>query len=1071
MPYIKMQNNDIHENSNLTKHQLLMWIGQKIYPQVSLYNAPFTFTITGLIDRESLQTAFQTLINQSDVLRTVFQEIDGIPQQIVIPNMVYNMEYLDCSSVSAPFATAQTWISEHAQVPFDLGERLFESVLLKVSDNQFVWYLNTHHIISDTGTVALIFQWVATFYNQAIHGQLENHATLPMFQDYVNYRRKWHRTEQYLAAEAYWKKKLAVGIEPINFYGIIPFNNGTDVRRVSYDLGTVRTQQLKKMATNKDIFLKTENATLFNIFLTTLFTYLYRLSGNTCLSIAAPFHNRHSTFKQTLGLQMEIYPFRVSIEENDTFFSLLKKVAVETSATLKHRNYTAGNPLQNRAYDVRLNYHVASFPDFNGLPVQTEFVSAGHSTDSLVIHVHDFCATGKLTLMFDFHCDVFDSEKKQHLAIQHFIRILDALVEAPDTQLYSFSLLTSESRALLPDPSAVLPVPCYDLVTDLFTLWVNRTPTHPAIRQKQRSWTYQELAKSAHLLTQVLLTYGIKRGDVVAVLGLRSFGLIASMLGVFSSGGVLLTLDPKLPNQRRQLMLKEAKAKYLLLVGEKIFREEWMGQSLFIIGVHPETGHTLTKVENEQPLPNLAANDPAYIFFTSGTTGVPKGVLGCHKGMSHFLNWQRQTFAIKPQDRCAQLTGLSFDVLIRDIFLALTSGATLCLPANGDELEPAKILSWLAEEQISLFHTVPSLVQSWLAFVPPGVSLSTLRYVFFAGEPLTEKLICQWREAFPHAGEIVNLYGPTETTLAKCYYRVPNKVSPGIQPVGSPMPETQALVLTKNNNLCDRGEPGEIVLRTPFRTLGYINAPEEKQFRQNPFRNDEQDLLYYTGDRGRYRMDGSLEILGRIDNQVKIRGMRIELEEIEIVLGKHPSIHKTVITIQVKAETKYLVAYYTVTSSQAESTPSTLRRFLKEKLPNYMVPSAFIKLDAMPLTPNGKVDRRALPIVEISRNGLEEYFVAPRTPTEETLVRIWIEVLKIKSVGIYDNFFELGGNSLLVFQIMSRLSKIFEVKLPLTNFFEGPTIAKLAQRIETIHWATKSLPTTNPDEELEEGEL
>ena len=289
-------------------------------------------------------------------------------------------------------------------------------------------------------------------------------------------------------------------------------------------------------------------------------------------------------------------------------------------------------------------------------------------------------------------------------------------------------------------------------------------------------------------------------------------------------------------------------------------------------------------------------DDAAYIFFTSGSTGVPKGVLGWHKGLSHFLQWQGDTFGIGPQERVAQLIHLSFDAVLRDIFLPLTRGATLCVPNEQDTLDAQSLMQWLERERISLVHTIPTLAQAWLAQVPADVCLRSLRWVFFSGEPLTEILVRQWRVAFPRSA-IVNLYGPTETTLVKCYYVVPPDVLPGIQPAGWPLPQTQALVLAAHSRLCGIGEPGEIVLRTPFRTLGYINAPDDQRqrFVQNPFREDAGDWLYYTGDRGRYRPDGMLEILGRLDEQVKIRGIRIEPSEVTATLAQHPAVHACVV--------------------------------------------------------------------------------------------------------------------------------------------------------------------------------
>ena len=365
---------------------------------------------------------------------------------------------------------------------------------------------------------------------------------------------------------------------------------------------------------------------------------------------------------------------------------------------------------------------------------------------------------------------------------------------------------------------------------------------------------------------------------------------------------------------------------------------------------------------------------------------MPKGVLGSHKGLSHFLHWQRETFAIGPQDRVAQLTNLSFDPVLRDIFLPLSSGAVLCLPEGADSLGADEILRWLESERISVLHTVPTLAQSWLADAGTEVCLKRMRWVFFAGEPLTEKLVRRWRATFPESGgEIVNLYGPTETTLAKCFYRVPADMPAGVQPVGCPLPETQALVLAENHQPCGVGEPGEIVLRTPFRTLGYVNAPEEncQRFVKNPFRDDERDLLYYTGDRGRYRPDGMLEILGRLDHQVKIRGVRVEPDEVTAILAQHPEVNECVVLPRKDEQENTDLVAYVVTSNPDGIKTSELRSFLIKQLPSVLVPAAFVFLEQLPLTPNGKVDYHALPAPDQSRLDLKEAFTAARQPGGE----------------------------------------------------------------------------------------
>ena len=603
-------------------------------------------------------------------------------------------------------------------------------------------------------------------------------------------------------------------------------------------------------------------------------------------------------------------------------------------------------------------------------------------------------------------------------------------------------------RAFPPDPRAVLPQTRYEPVTTVFARWVDRHPEASAVVLGDRTWTYRQLDRCARNIARTLLALGVTPTEAIVVSGERSFGLIAAMMGVLMSRGVLLTIDPSLPSQRRERMAIAANAKYRISVGIHFPDIDPTPECKAHLLIDDNTAEVCKWIGNvskasdriEEPEPE----DGAYIFFTSGSTGTPKGVLGCHKGLSHFLHWQRQTFEIGPGDRCAQLSALSFDVMLRDVFLPLTSGATLHLPATENRLDPRQILPWLEREEITLIHTVPSLVRGWLRDVPSDVRLPALRRMFFAGEPLSDRLVRQWRDRFPEAGEIINLYGPTETTLAKCYYRVPDELTPGVQPIGIPLPETQILILAQGDRLCAVGEPGEIAIRTPFCSLGYLQGSQETgRFTPNPFGNDPTDRVYYTGDRGCYGADGTLKILGRLDRQVKIRGVRVEPGEIEAVLEKHPEIWQTAVVPQENKLGEICLVAYVV--ARGKHIPTTqLRGFLSRELPDAMIPSAFVWRDALPLNPNGKIDRRTL-ARQPWQPTRETAPKMPQTELESQLVRIWQQVLGVEDVGVRDDFFELGGNSLSAVRAIARMEEAFGQVLSAAVLFESSTIEQMAR--------------------------
>lgn len=1045
--------------------QQRLWFLNRLGTDDGVYNVVKAFRLTGHLDPAILERCLNELVNRHEILRTTFTTVDEQPVQVIKPALVIPLTIIDLTHISDTEREIQVEqvMARESQKVFDLTQLpLFQVTLLQLTEQEQIVLFVMHHIITDGWSMGVLVKELSTLYEAFSSGQTSLLPQLPIqYADYALWQKEWLQGEVLEKQLAYWKKSLS-GAPPL-------INLPTDYPRPAVQTfqGGHHLIELSKPLTEAlNGLTRQESATLFMTLLAAFNILLGRYSGQDDVVVGTPIANRNRfELEGLIGFFVNTLALRTDLSDNPTFKEFLNRVRQIALEAYSHQDI----PFEKLVEELRPERNLSHTPLFqvffnmqnlgnsklepSGVEA-TPLLLFGEPQARFDLTVYVKELNERIALRFVYNTDLFSNKRIAELSEQYKY-LLEQIVEKPDQEISVFSLATPQSRAVLPDPAVALPEPHYKLVTDLFAGWVNSTPALTAISQGNRTWTYTELAESAHTLARILLAHGVKKGDVVAVTGPRSFGLIAGMLGVFLGGGVLFTLDENLPAYRQNLMLKETKANYLLQVGAPLANEPETDNSLTKIRVEPGTGQPIYAEQpiNPQavPLPQLTPDDPAYVFFTSGTTGIPKGILGNHKGLAHFLNWQCETFAVGPQDRCAQLTALSFDVVLRDIFLPLVSGATLCLPESRVDLEPAGVLTWLEQEQISLLHTVPSLAEFWLTNVPAHITLPTLRRVFFAGEALTDTLVNRWRKTFPNQGQIVNLYGPTETTMAKCFYQVPNNVLPGIQPVGQPQPQTQALVLTKSNQLCGIGEPGEIVIRTPFRTLGYINASQEdqKRFVKNPFRDDDQDLLYFTGDRGRYRPDGLLEILGRLDDQVKIRGIRVEPGEISAILGRHPNIKQAaVLTREDVPGKKYLAAYIVPNQDWANST-SELRNYLKEKLPEYMVPSAFVMLETIPLTANGKINRRDLPVPDQTSTHSDN-FVAPGSAVEKELANIWVEILGIEQVGIYDNFFEVGGHSLLATRVISRVRREFQIDLALRTIFEKPTLGELAGEIELL---------------------
>lgn len=1061
MAAVRISRRSSRESAPLSFAQEQLWFLNQLEPGSTVYNEPRLIRLNGALDVKALEKSLDHIIARHEVLRTTIEQVDGCPMQRIAEHRSINLPVLDVRSygVKERNTEAQRVIEETIRRPFNLSTDLVLRVLLvRLSDREHLFVLVKHHIASDGWSSEIFWREFADLYRAYTFGEsVKLPAIAVQYADYATWQREWLKGDVLEEQISYWKRQLA-GVSDLSLPTDHPRPAVPDHRgaRESITLCTEFSDKIKELS-------RSEGATLYMTLLAAFQTLLYRYTGQEDIAVGSPIANRRRReTEELIGFFVNTLVLRTDFSGHPTFKAMLQRVKETTIEAYAHQDLPFERVVEELHPERSLSYSPVFQVMFNmnepresnidlpGLTTEWLSFSAAESKFDFTLYAKE----QKDEIHFDvvYRVDLFSGMWMTSF-LQQYRYLLEQIAGAPENTVDSYSLVTPESKLLLPDPNTVLAEPLQKLVTDICLSWAERTPAQVAISQGEEMWTYKQLAERAYKIGQALVSMGLTRGDVVVVYGRRGLGLIASTLGTLMSGGVLLLIDPQLPDQRKQLMLKEGRARWILFVGDEdrswANPEQWV-DSLSIESVTGAIVDCDRSVDLETVcLPKLSLHDSAYIFFTSGTTGIPKAVLGCHKGLSHFLNWQRQTFAITASDRVAQLTNLSFDPVLRDIFLPLTSGATLCLPEATVDPATSDTIGWLQRERISILHTVPSLAEAWLASAQQSGSLPDLRWVFFAGEALTDSLVAQWRSRLQSDAKIVNLYGPTETTLVKCFYRVPAEPPSGVQPVGLPIPGAQVLVLTPERQLCGVNEPGEIVLRTPFRSLGYLNAAEEnrKRFVANPFRDDPEDLIYFTGDAGRYRPDGTLEILGRLDDQIKIRGVRVEPAEVTATLLEHPAVTSCVVVGRKneRGETS-LVAY--VTPEANSSTPDQLRSYLLERLPSAMVPSTFVHLKTLPLTPNGKVNRKALPDPPSRTPEVDNNFVAPRNPLEETIAGIWAEVLKTEKVGVHDNFFDAGGHSLLAVRVLSRMSRAFELTLPLKVLFESPTVARLAKAVE-----------------------
>lgn len=1060
------------DRSNLTSNQLLIWLEQQLYPDIPLFNNSFSITIPTEISPEHFQKAFQALVNASDALRTVIEEVNGLPQQRVIADFLYTVEYLDFSH-SSDSSELQAWVNKRSQTTFKLSARLFDCVLIKLSTEKFIWYLKVHQIIADGFSFGLIFQYVSEFYNLFLNDQWQEPPQVLQFKDYVDYERDYQNSSRYLKAKNYWEQNLAGHIEPIAFYGQKTVKQTTLVQRISYDLGKTRTQKLKNIAARKDISGSIENTSIFNIFLAILAIYLYRISGNRCISIGMPLHNRRlKKFKKIIGPFMQVVPLRLVIQEDDNILSLMSQIYSRTSEALRYGQYVIKSNFENHFYDIQLNYELQASSKFQGAKVTSQSVYSGHGNASFVVKIHDWDLSGNLVLDFDFHKDIFD-EELQSLAIQHFLQVMDSLLEDISQPIASINLLSlSEKQRILAEfnnQSKSIFSPTKSL-SQIFEEQVQKTPNQLAVVFKDQSLTYAELNAKANQLAHYLQSLGVKPEMLVGLCMERSLEMIVGLLAILKAGGAYVPLDPAYPQERLAFMLSDSQAQ-VLLTQEKLM--PLLPQDKVQVVCLDTNWQKICKESEENLANSIRTDNLAYLIYTSGSTGTPKGVIIEHRSLVNFTQAVISEYRLTQSDRVLQFASISFDTAAEEIYPCFLSGGTLVLRTDEMISSVATFLKACLEWKLTVLDLPTAYWQQMVAeLATTDVTLpEPLRLVIIGGERVLSESVKTWQKYVGDYPLLVNTYGPTEGTVVATTYMVIGSTPIKKEvPIGRPIANVQTYILDGNLQPVPICVPGELYICGLGLARGYLNRPDltREKFISNPFSNATNARLYKTGDLARYLPDGNIEFLGRIDEQVKIRGFRIEPGEIETVLTQYPGVREAVVIAREEQPgNKRLVAYFVFVREQVSS--NELRSFLQKKLPEYMVPSAFVRLENLPLTPNGKIDRRALSIRNIT-DALSLEFVSPRTSTEQQLAEIWTSLLKLERVGIYNSFFELGGHSLLATQVVSQIQKAFGVELPLRYLFESPTIAQVGDRIETILWA-KSAPPLSTENELEQEEI
>lgn len=1065
-----------------------LWFEHQFAPDSAAYHVVLAEWIRSELDVRALRRACQALTDRHPLMRATFVAEGGKPVRRVHGSREVHFEELDAGGLR-PDALRERVIEASAR-PFDIERGpLVRVSLFRRSAVEHVLLLTAHHIVVDGWSAEILLGELPVLY-AAERGASRGLPPLQArYADYVRWQSELLSGSEGERLWSYWKEQLAGELPVLDLPTDRP---RPPIRRQrgachDFELGGALGRRLQALA-------RAEGATLFMVLLAAFQVLLFRYSGQEDVLVGGPTAGRsRAEFAGVVGNFVNMVVFRGDLTGDPTFRALLGRCRERVLGAIAHQDYPfpllverlqpgrdlSRSPLFQVTFLLlrpgfsgeRRSGLPGAGPDGagpHGLVLEPFRVPSGLGQFDLTL---ELCETGDgLSGTLKYDADLFEAATMARAA-GHFRTLLEGIVSDPDRRVSQLPLLTDEERRQLAGfaSGGTTDRRRSEPVHRLFEAQVERTPDAVAVTFENGHFTYRELNGRANRLARYLQAVGVGPDVRVGMYMERSLEMVVGILGVLKAGGAYVPLDPAYPKERLAFMLEDAAVPVVLT-------QERLAGALPRYGAATVCLDTAWETIAAQSLENLAgdgsADDLAYVIYTSGSTGRPKGVLIPHGALANHMLWMQEAFPLTPADRVFQKTPFSFDASVWEFFAPLLAGARLVLARPGGHHDPAYLVETIRAEGITILQAVPTLLSA-LVDEEGFAACRSLRRVFAGGEVLTVEL--QERFFARSGATLHNLYGPTEATIDALVWTCERKSARPVVPIGRPITNTQAYVLDVGRQLVPIGVAGELYLVGAGLARGYLNRPEltREKFVPNPFSDVPGTRLYRTGDRAWWLADGTVEYLGRLDHQVKVRGFRIELGEIEANLRQHPDVREALVVVREDVPGDRRLVAYVVPRARPAPSAGELRAVLGERVPAYMVPSAFVSLDALPMTPNGKVDCRALPAPDLQRPELGTAFVAPRTETERVIAAVWREVLGVERVGIHDNFFHLGGHSLLAAQVMARLGNAFRVALPLRGLFEAATVASLAEEVDTAVVTMDHLraaPRT-PGDDREEIEL
>jgi amino acid adenylation domain-containing protein len=1038
--------------------QQRLWFLDKLEPGQSAYNVPFAIRLSGPLDTRVLQQSFQELIGRHEVLRTTLSDNgDGEPLQIVATTKEFLLPVSDLRDlpVASRAEKAQQLILSHSRSPFDLRRGPLVRVnLLQLSDDEHILSLVFHHAVVDGWSWGIVLRELSALYEAFLQGKSSPLPNLPLqYGDYATWQQDRLKGEHLSKLLYYWQRHLE-GAPPI-------LELPTDFPRPavqtyegeieSTTLGSDLVQRLESLA-------REEGCTLFMLLLAAYNLLLSRYSRQEDIVVGTPVAGRDRTeLEGVVGLFVNSLALRTNLSGDPPFRDLLGRVREATLGAYAHQEL----PFEKLVGELQSERSLSHSPLFQamfilqnlprkaitipGLTLSPIEISSGSAKLDLILTAVP--KQGEIRLALTYNVDLFHGSTIRSM-LGHFVTLLEAVVANPAQPLSALDMLSRAERQRLlyewNQTDHATPAVC---IHELFEKQVQRVPGRTALVFEDRQLSYAELNQRANQLAHYLKKLGVGPDVRVGLCVDRSIEMMIGLLGILKAGGAYVPLDPTYPMHRLAFMMQDAAP--LVIVTQQSLKKIIPELKSRVVALDEEWRH-IEQEDTQNFRSRSKSEDPCYVIYTSGSTGRPKGVQLEHRNVVNFLNSVGRLFSLNEADTFLGVASMSFDASVLDFYLPLSTGARLVLLSREGGMDPQSLAATMRANSVNAMHATPS---TWRMLVDTGWPGNPEMQILSGGEALSWDLA---KELLPRSASLWNLYGPTETAVYSAIHRVTLK--DGSVLVGKPIDNTRIYVLGPQNQPVPAGIPGEIFIGGSGVARGYLNRPEltAERFAADPFRPEPGARMYHTGDLGRLRADGLVECLGRIDNQVKLRGFRIELGEIETALAQHPAVQQAIATVREDTAGDRRLVAYLVCGAEPKPEPEALRKHLQQVLPDYMVPSTFVFLDKLPLSPSGKADRRALPKPEEDASRSREV-VAPRTAVEEVLVGIWAQVLHHNNLGVHDNFFELGGHSLLATQVVSRLQRAFGVDIPLRALFEEPTVAGLARRVEQLRRAGEAL--------------